>query len=69
MRLLRTNDGTGDFFQVSDTPTRKTAQKTDGGSEPSALARFFELFLLFGPFGLCFGAVAVRLNRRPRRKD
>jgi hypothetical protein len=67
MRMLRTNDGTGDFFQVSDTPTRKNAKKTEGGSpEPSALTRFLELFLLFGPFGLCFGTVAVRLNRRSR---
>ena len=35
-------------------------------SDASAIMRFFEMFLLFGPFGLCFGAVAVKLNRRNR---
>jgi hypothetical protein len=61
MRMLRTNDGTGDFFQVSDEPKKNTAKNS---SEPSMIAKLFELFLMIGPIGFGLGAVVVKVRRQ-----
>jgi hypothetical protein len=61
MRMLRTNDGTGDFFQVSDEPKKNTAKNS---SEPSMIAKLFELFLMIGPIGFGLSAVVVKVRRQ-----
>lgn len=58
MRLQRTNDGTGEFFKVSDEPGKKTAKNQEPG-ESSLLSKFFNLFLMFGVAGL----VVMRVRR------
>ena len=61
MRMQRTNDGTGDFFQVSDEPKKNTAKNA---SEPSMIAKIFELFLMIGPIGFGVGLVLTKVRRR-----
>ncbi|MGB7069158.1 MAG: hypothetical protein WBD22_06660 [Pyrinomonadaceae bacterium] len=64
-KLLRTNDGTGDFFQVSDEPKKPSAEKTKP-AEPSVVARIIELFLIFTPFGVGLGLIISKL-RQPKK--
>jgi hypothetical protein len=61
-RMLRTNDGTGDFFQVSDQPKKTSSQQKP--PESSIIAKLFELFLMFAPFGICFGLVAAKVRHQ-----
>jgi hypothetical protein len=67
-RMLRTNDGTGDFFQVSDEPTKpnkQTAEKTTVAANESTWSRFWNLFLI-GGFG--FGFLLVCYSVSTKRK-
>lgn len=63
MRMLRTKDGTGEFFQVSDEPKKNSAKK-DKTEEVSFFSRFFNLILLFGGFVCGVSLILVRLNKR-----
>jgi hypothetical protein len=63
MRMLRTKDGTGEFFQVSDTPKKNSAQK-DKPTDSSFLANWFNFFLLFGGFIGGIGLIFVKIRYR-----
>lgn len=63
-RMLRTNDGTGDFFQVSDEPKKNSAKEEKKPAESSIVAKLFELFLMIGPFGLGLALIMVKVRRQ-----
>lgn len=56
MRLLRTNDGTGEFFKVSDEPKKRTAKNTDD----SFFSKFINLFLMLGLAGI----VVIKIRKK-----
>jgi hypothetical protein len=62
-RMLRTNDGTGDFFQVSDEP-KKTSAKDAKPSDSSFVGKFLELLLMFGPIGGGLGLIVMKVRKR-----
>jgi hypothetical protein len=59
MRLLRTKDGTGEFFQVSDEPKKRSAQK-ETSDDASPWSKFFNLFGVFGVFGI--GLIVLKIR-------
>ncbi len=69
-RLIRTNDGTGDFFQVSDTPTtpnKKTAAVAT--TENSSWLSWWKSLLLIVGFGggfalICFAVAGKRSKNK-----
>jgi hypothetical protein len=65
MRMLRTNDGTGDFFQVSDVPTKKSAQN-EKPADTSFFSGFFKLFLMLGGFAFGIGTIFVKVRNRSK---
>ena len=66
MKMLRTKDGTGDFFQVSDEPKKSSAQKATPETS-SFLSNFFNLILMFGGFFFGIGLIFVKLNKRTEK--
>jgi hypothetical protein len=65
-RLLRTRDGTGDFFRVSDDPKKQSAKNAESG-EPGFFAKLFNFFLMLGVGGLGLGLVVIRIRRTRKR--
>ncbi len=63
MRMLRTKDGTGDFFQVSDTPKKNSAKK-EKPEDSSYLSRLFNMFLLFTGFVGGIGLILIKIGRK-----
>ena len=56
-RLLRTNDGTGNFFRVSDEPTSPKKQQAETAApvtQDSGWGRFWKLLLTYGGLGFSF---------------
>jgi hypothetical protein len=71
-RMLRTNDGTGDFFRVSDEPPAKTTQKAEANA-PAAndygWLQFWKMFLMYGGFGIGFILICFRLSANRNKVD
>jgi len=67
MRLLRTKDGTGEFFQVSDEPKKKSAQKENPG-DSSPWSKFFNLFGVLGVFGIGLIVLKIRSGLVAKQK-
>jgi hypothetical protein len=61
MRLMRTQDGTGEFFKVSDEPKKPTAKKTEAGDD-SFFSKFLNLFLMLGLAGI----IVIKVRTRQR---
>lgn len=74
-RLLRTNDGTGDFFRVTDDPAvpkKKNSTTAVSTTNDSGWLKFLKTFLMYGGFAgsfilICFALSAKRGN--PEIKD
>jgi hypothetical protein len=66
MRLLRTRDGTGEFFKVSDEPKKRSAKNTEAG-ENSFFAKFINLFLMLGLAGIIVIKVRSAGQKRERK--
>ena len=67
MKMLRTKDGTGDFFKVSDQPKKNSAQK-EKSDDTSFLSRFFNLILPLGGFLFGIGLIFARIKIRSSAK-
>ncbi len=65
MKMLRTKDGTGEFFKVSDEP-KKTAAKKDKSENFSFWSSFFNLIILTGSFVIGLGLIFVKLGSRSK---
>ena len=65
MKMLRTKDGTGDFFKVSDQPKKNSANR-EKVDDTSFLSRFFNLFLMFGGFLGGIGLVYLKIFERSK---
>ncbi|MBC7898984.1 MAG: hypothetical protein H7070_02935, partial [Saprospiraceae bacterium] len=63
MRMLRTNDGTGEFFQVSDEPKKKSAE-SEKAKESSFFGGLFEFFVSLGIFGVSLGFIGFKIKAR-----
>jgi hypothetical protein len=66
-RMLRTNDGTGDFFQVSDEPTpagKKQPDNKTASSQDSSWSKFWKSLLTYSGIGLGFILFCFRLSNR-----
>ncbi len=71
-RLLRTNDGAGDFFRVSDEPTSANKMKAENkvpSEQESGWLRFLKSFLMFGGFGVGFILICFKLSTRKDKFD
>lgn len=71
-RMLRTNDGTGDFFRVSDEPT--SSGKTQPEDKSTAVSdsgwlNFFKSFLLFGGLGFGFMLIIFKLSTKRNKSE
>jgi hypothetical protein len=65
--MLRTNDGTGDFFQVSDEPTpagKKQPDNKTASSQDSSWSKFWKSLLTYSGIGLGFILFCFRLSNR-----
>jgi hypothetical protein len=63
MKMLRTNNGTGDFFKVSDEP-KKNSSKTETSLSSWLFSRFFNLILLCGGFVCGIGLIFAKIKNR-----
>lgn len=71
-RLLRTNDGTGDFFRVSDEPTSPKKQEAETAApvaQNSGWGRFWKLLLTYGGLGFSFLLISYRLSAKRNKLD
>ncbi len=65
-RLLRTNDGKGDFFRVSDTPNKNNAT-TAASVNNSGWLSWWKSFLMFTGFGGGFMLVCFALSAKRKK--
>ena len=68
-RLLRTNDGTGDFFRVSDEPIAPNKQQAEiiaPAAPDSGWSRIWKSLLTYGGFGFSFILICYSLSAKPR---
>jgi len=66
-RLLRTNDGTGDFFRVSDEPTTPNKPRTETAApvaQDFSWTRFWKSLLTYGGFGFSFLLICYSLSAK-----
>jgi hypothetical protein len=66
MKMLRTNDGTGDFFKVSDEP-KKTSAKNAKPETSWFLSRFFNLILPLGGFLFGISLIFARIKTKSQK--
>ncbi|MEP6922889.1 MAG: hypothetical protein ABI954_00365 [Pyrinomonadaceae bacterium] len=67
-RLLQTNDGSGEFFQVSDDPPSKTKAQTVAPA-PNNASSFWNSLLVYAGFGSCFFLVGLSFYLKRREDD
>src|SRR6185295_14950002 len=66
MRMQRTNDGTGDFFKVSD---RVKKSKVDPSKPVAGFLDYLKSFWMFGFFGIGFLLVCYKIASKSKNKN